>query len=537
MAKKQRYVYLQLYPKDLLADEKLVKCDKESAWAAYFALLNILSLERIRGCLRLRDWDNQPNNERHSLVANFRKANSLRTKAAAFGRIVAQCTPMKAKKMAEGIEQLLEKGVVVLHDDALIQPRMFRDSHSMLEGYDPWPDDNYIAPPEYTSKMVNTTSKDTPSAQNAHARTLIEYGNENESERSNNIDSIGNKGGVGENGNGTPTFDTFWTLYDKKRTAEGALIDTVKCREAWDTLTADQQREAIAFLPAYIKATPVKKYRMAPANYLSQRAWLTIEIDEGKAVNRKDGTRSVPSGLPAKDENETKTPLNNPDGQGEGQKSGFKREKDADGTITPPATQKHADSPANVKIGQNSDTATVPVASASGDTPSDAHTDKRNVQGRMAVVDQPPTLREIQDYMQSRGEGGDPFRHITAEQFYDEGCMSGWTIRGGQPLYDWRARLRSLEGYRRKNGEPAVTEEGFVAYRDGKLIGTLAVRTNNNKGYEGSRNNQRDTARSQGGHTEGDDGMLQQSVRIISRLRASREAEGSDGTDSGSDPF
>ena len=115
--------------------------------------------------------------------------------------------------------------------------------------------------------------------------------------------------------------------------------------------------------------------------------------------------------------------------------------------------------------------------------------------------------------------------------------MSGWTIRGGQPLYDWRARLRSLEGYRRKNGEPAVTEEGYVAYRDGKLVGTLAVRTNNNKGYEGSRNNQHGAARSQGGHTEGDDGMLQQSVRIISRLRASREAEGSDGTDSNGDPF
>ena len=87
--------------------------------------------------------------------------------------------------------------------------------------------------------------------------------------------------------------------------------------------------------------------------------------------------------------------------------------------------------------------------------------------------------------MQQRGEGGDPFRHITAEQFYDEGCMSGWTIRGGQPLYSWQARLRSLEGYRRKNGEPAVTEEGFVAYRDGKLIGTLAVRQQPQGGQQG----------------------------------------------------
>lgn len=516
MAKKQRYIYLQLYPKDLLADEKLVKCDKESAWAAYFALLNILSLERIRGCLRLRDWDNQPNNERHSLVANFRKANSLRTKAAAFARVVAQCTPMKAKKMAEGIEQLLEKGVVVLHDDALIQPRMFRDSHSVLEGYDPWPDDSYIAPPEYTSKMVNTASKDIPSAQNAHARTLIENGNENESERSNNIDSIGNKGGVGENGNGTPTFDTFWTLYDKKRTTEGALIDTVKCREAWDTLTADQQREAIAFLPAYIKATPVKKYRMAPANYLSQRAWLTIEIEEGKAVNRKDGTRSVPSGLPAKDENETKTPLNNPDGQGEGQKGGFNDEKNAKGITTPPAGRKREETPANGSDGQ-----------------------------KIPVADQPPTLEEVQAFMQQRGEGGDPFQHITAEEFYDDGCQRGWMI-GQQPLYDWKARLRSLEGYRRKRGDPTVTMEGYVAYRNGRLVGTL--RTNNtsiSNGRQTTTNNQRGSYQGAGRTQEQEaaDGR-EQTMRIVSRIFADQDAEreqaadgGARGADSGGDPF
>ena len=117
------------------------------------------------------------------------------------------------------------------------------------------------------------------------------------------------------------------------------------------------------------------------------------------------------------------------------------------------------------------------VGNLSSDAQKRAGSPKNGSDGqKIPVADQPPTLREIQDYMQQRGEGGDPFRHITAEQFYDEGCMSGWTIRGGQPLYSWQARLRSLEGYRRKNGEPAVTEEGYVAYRDGKLLGTLAVR-------------------------------------------------------------
>jgi len=197
---------------------------------------------------------------------------------------------------------------------------------------------------------------------------------------------------------------------------------------------------------------------------------------------------------------------------------------DGDAGNLPSDGQKRAQKPENAPDGHRNAAATPPEASASGE--------------KVPVATIPPSLREIQDYMQQRGEQGTPFRHITAEEYYDDGCQNGWTIKGGQPLYDWRARLRSLEGYRRKNGEPAVTQEGYVAYRDGKLVGTLAVRmNNNNKGYEGSRNNQHGAARSQGGHTEGDDGMLQQSVRIISRLRASREAEGSDGTDSDGDPF
>jgi len=156
--------------------------------------------------------------------------------------------------------------------------------------------------------------------------------------------------------------------------------------------------------------------------------------------NKIDSNKGVQGGVtPVKPKTQEKSP-NNENGASESEK------KSGTGNLSSDA-QKRADSPKNGSDGQ-----------------------------KIPVADQPPTLREIQDYMQQRGEQGDPFRHITAEQFYDEGCMSGWTIRGGQPLYSWQARLRSLEGYRRKNGEPAVTEEGYVAYRDGKLVGTLAVR-------------------------------------------------------------
>ena len=84
------------------------------------------------------------------------------------------------------------------------------------------------------------------------------------------------------------------------------------------------------------------------------------------------------------------------------------------------------------------------------------------------VADCPPTLEEIQRYMQEQGELGKPFRFITADQFYDEGCMNGWQIRGGQPLYDWKARLRSLEAYRRSHGDRPATDKGFVSYQQGQ---------------------------------------------------------------------
>lgn len=345
MAKNKKYVYLQLYPKDLLADEKLAKCDKASAWGAYLALLNIMSMEEIRGCVRLRDWDSHPNNERKSLVANFRKANSLRTKAAAFARVVSQCTPLKVGPMAEGIEQLLIFGVIVMHDDALIQPRMFRDSHSVLEGYEPEPE---------------------PAEEKA-------------------------EDGVDKGAPAPPK---------KEKNKEG-----------------------------------VARTRTLRAN-THTRFESESEYNKGNSI----GNKGVQGGVaPVKSKTQEKSP-NDGNGISEGE------EKSGAGNLSSDA-QKRADSPKNSSDGQ-----------------------------KIPVADQPPTLREIQDYMQQRGEGGDPFRHITAEQFYDEGCMSGWTIRGGQPLYSWQARLRSLEGYRRKNGEPTVTEEGYVAYRDGKLLGTLAVR-------------------------------------------------------------
>ena len=402
-----------------------------------------------------------------------------------------QFLPWKSGQVLKALQELYRFKLIVVEDDAIIQPRMYRDNgfklreDTMREYLADDPNDTADDPETDLAETYREalkkggkkggnkgadkgTKKDPEKVHGIHARAQLNIESESEYNINN---SKGNIGGVGGNAQSDPTFWEFWDAYDYKMGNRSAAADQ------WALLSKSERSIVMTAIPNYCDAHPVKKYRKTPCDFLRERIW---EKTEEKNLGE----------------------------QGEGQKSGFKREKKSGTGNLSSDAQKRADSPKNGSDGQ-----------------------------KIPVADQPPTLREIQDYMQQRGEGGDPFRHITAEQFYDEGCMSGWTIRGGQPLYDWRARLRSLEGYRRKNGEPTVTQEGYVAYRDGKLAGTLAVRTNNNKGYEGSRNNQRGTARSQGGHTEGDDGMLQQSVRIISRLRASREAEGSDGTDSNGDPF
>lgn len=394
MAKGKKYVYIQLYSKDLLADEKLAKCDKASAWGAYLALLNIMAMEPVRGCLRLRDWDTHPENARKSLVANFHRANTLRAKAAAFARIVVQCTPLKLSPIAEGIEQLLTFGVIVMHDDAIIQPRMFRESRSQLEGYTPEPES------EQEDVIVIKDDKASTPTPPQHTRTPLDHAParalranmrdsiiEREYENKNNIGNIGGVGGtcavegenVGETEMPSPTpddgFSDFWQLYDK-RYADGRHIKADGAKVLWQSLTDEEREAAMQFLPKYIEATPKKQYRMHPYRYLNERAWLTVRINGGRVEP------SVPQ--PAEDDKPVQIP----------------------------------------------------------------------------VADCPPTLEQIQAYMQEQGELGRIFRYITAEEYYDEGCKSGWMQRGGRPLYDWKAQLRSFEAYRRNHGDTPVAARG-----------------------------------------------------------------------------
>lgn len=58
----------------------------------------------------------------------------------------------------------------------------------------------------------------------------------------------------------------------------------------------------------------------------------------------------------------------------------------------------------------------------------------------------PPTLEEVSQYIKEMGYGLDP------QEFIDANEQSGWKLKGGQPVKDWKARVRTFERYRRERG-------------------------------------------------------------------------------------
>ena len=365
---RKRNPYIPLFTHDIMSSAKCRRLSMR-ATGLYLWLLCLMNEKPQQGRWALSTNEDHPtwkNSLTYRALQNADKYARLPMFATLMAR---QFLPWKSGQVLKALQELYRFKLIVVEDDAIIQPRMYRDNNFKLR------EDTMR---EYLADDPNDTADDPETDLAESYREALK--------------KDGKKGG-------------------NKGTDKGTKKDPEK------------------------------------VNGIHARAQLNIESESENNINNSKGNIGGAGGnAQSTPVIRKKTPLNTLDERGEGQKSGFNGEKKSGTGNLSSDTQKRADSPKNGSDGQ-----------------------------KIPVADQPPTLREIQDYMQQRGEGGDPFRHITAEQFYDEGCMSGWTIRGGQPLYDWRARLRSLEGYRRKNGEPAVTEEGYVAYRDGKLISTLTV--------------------------------------------------------------
>lgn len=70
------------------------------------------------------------------------------------------------------------------------------------------------------------------------------------------------------------SFPAFWDAYGKK-------IDPGKCEKKWNSLTDEERTAIMAHIPAYVKSTPVIKYRRNPMTYLNSRHWESPVIPDG----------------------------------------------------------------------------------------------------------------------------------------------------------------------------------------------------------------------------------------------------------------
>lgn len=62
-------------------------------------------------------------------------------------------------------------------------------------------------------------------------------------------------------------FSSFWDSYGKK------VGDKTKLEKKWNKLSDEDRKAIMDYIPAYIKATPDKKYRKNPETFLNNHSW------------------------------------------------------------------------------------------------------------------------------------------------------------------------------------------------------------------------------------------------------------------------
>ena len=85
-------------------------------------------------------------------------------------------------------------------------------------------------------------------------------------------------------------FEFFWDLYGKK-------VSRGKCVKKWDKIKSSDKEKIFETLPAYVKSTPNKSYRLHPSTYLNGEGWKD-EIIEKKTKGRTKMERIMSLDLP-----------------------------------------------------------------------------------------------------------------------------------------------------------------------------------------------------------------------------------------------
>ena len=128
---RKKQIFLQLYTKDYTGDEKLRMCSP-AAWGVYSYLLCLMNSAKVRGEYRLSTLERRPELKR-SLTQRSLTATSDDKRMAPFAEILQRQMPWKKTEILRALKELLFYRVIILEEDAILQPRMYRESGHHLK--------------------------------------------------------------------------------------------------------------------------------------------------------------------------------------------------------------------------------------------------------------------------------------------------------------------------------------------------------------------------------------------------------------------
>lgn len=159
---RKKQIFLQLYTKDYTGDERLRMCSP-AAWGVYSYLLCLMNSQPVRGAYQLSRLEQRPDLKR-SKTRRVLSAPSESAKVPPFAEILQRQMPWKKTEILRALRELIFYRVIVIEDDALIQPRMYREGgHTLKSDLEGTHSDEDVQPSETPAQGADSAGADTVS--------------------------------------------------------------------------------------------------------------------------------------------------------------------------------------------------------------------------------------------------------------------------------------------------------------------------------------------------------------------------------------
>lgn len=131
--------YLRLFTRDIEGSPKVNSLSMEAS-GLYFRLLNRLTEPPVPGSIALHEWEPHHTWQR-SLTQQCLATADKYERLPYFAKLLTRYFQWKSKDILKSLKELYFYGIIVIEEDRLIQPRMYRDNGYKLET-DPVEDNN-----------------------------------------------------------------------------------------------------------------------------------------------------------------------------------------------------------------------------------------------------------------------------------------------------------------------------------------------------------------------------------------------------------